>query len=213
MSWFPTSPSFPKPQQQGQGSFYCLRQQTLQGADAVAIAKGGGRLEWLAVCHFLLRHLFQCLQSNNGDNLIPPLLGRKYQSLSLPPHAAWDVCSLLFVLWQVSLETDGAGEKRKPTDPPHECLAQIRALLDDIITTTELASLVEAPLCIFRQRMSCFKVRETVTMIRPTERSAEMKTFRGSVSWGPRVQAKRCQGHIGAKCPYGQRSSLQCIGA
>lgn len=53
-----------KPQQQGQGLWYCP-----DNSEQMLL---GGRLERSVACRLPFRHLFQHLQLNSGDTLIPP---------------------------------------------------------------------------------------------------------------------------------------------
>lgn len=65
---------------------------------------GGGRLERSRVCHFPLRHPFQYFSAQWWWQFDPTSAQCLLHSAA-SPCAAWDVRSLLCVLWKVSLET------------------------------------------------------------------------------------------------------------
>lgn len=213
------TPPHPKISTGGSRVMLLPRQQTPQGADACTIAEGGGRLKWPAGCHFPLRHLFQCLRLNSGDDLIPPpylwvnikvSLSHTAVHPTTPPETFFSphsfVCCEKYP-WKLLCR----GRKSKPTDPPHE--RKFRHRPDDIIATTELSH--------FSQLFHVFPDRAC-----PAARLEGpwpwYNLHRGRLKWRlseevrledlePRRNGVKV---TSAWCVWtGQRSSLQCTGA
>lgn len=97
-----TPPPFP-PILKAQGSCYCLDNRPPWEADAGVITMGGGEVR-AAFQYFEFLWWLQCDATSAGELIsksLPSLTVVRAASLC----AAWDVRSLLCVLWKVSLET------------------------------------------------------------------------------------------------------------
>lgn len=177
-----------------------------RGADAGIIMLGGGGLEHhFNILSVVMVSIWCHLCWGVNIKVSPPLTVVSAASLC----AAWDVRSLLCVLWKVSLET---------------VVSQAANLLIFYTTLSNkfkhwggvgvgVTSLLP-PSCfpMYFSTLPHFKVTMTNCCVHDKiyrrQRGQLMKTFMGRVSSEPGVQAQQCQSHTRMMCTYSQRNSL-----